>query len=143
MRVSVPIKERLLARRSIENRGYTTFCWIWQGAKQGTGYGTIRAEITQKQIGVHVAAAEIWLPNYTSLLDVLHKCDIRTCFNPEHLFQGTQSDNIKDCVAKGRHTETRKTHCKYGHELIGDNIKIYKGRRKCLKCQKAYNAFYN
>lgn len=36
-------------------------------------------------------------------LYVLHRCDNPLCINAEHLFAGTQSDNIRDCVAKGRH----------------------------------------
>jgi hypothetical protein len=36
-------------------------------------------------------------------LQVLHKCDVRLCANPDHLFLGTNQDNVNDKVAKGRH----------------------------------------
>jgi hypothetical protein len=35
-------------------------------------------------------------------INVLHKCDVPTCFNPEHLFLGTQAINMQDASAKGR-----------------------------------------
>ena len=43
-----------------------------------------------------------------SKINVLHKCDVRNCVNPKHLFEGTQSDNIHDAQIKGRHVNPPK-----------------------------------
>jgi hypothetical protein len=95
------LKKKLLARRSIEDRGYITPCWIWTGAKTDRGYGNILRYY--KSYRVHRLAAKLWLANFIESLKVLHKCDIPLCFNPDHLFQGTQKDNVYDSISKGRH----------------------------------------
>lgn len=96
-----PLKTLLLERRSIEDRGYTSPCWIWLGAKTDTGYGQLRKHDTLWRI--HKLAARLWIPGYVHTLKTLHKCDIRLCFNPEHLFQGTQKENVEDAIRKGKH----------------------------------------
>jgi hypothetical protein len=40
-------------------------------------------------------------------LQACHKCDVRACVNPDHIFIGTQSDNLRDMVAKGRDNPRR------------------------------------
>jgi hypothetical protein len=68
---------------------------------------------------------------------VLHKCDHPLCIEITHLRLGTQRDNIHDMMRKGRHRNqnTGKTHCKRGHPLKGDNVRIKKdGRRNCRAC---------
>lgn len=71
---------------------------------------------------------------------ILHKCDQPRCINPDHLWAGTLKDNIRDAVKKKRHSESRKTHCKRGHILGGDNLqlprrkdgRVYRSCRTCI-----------
>jgi len=65
-----------------------------------SGYGTLKFH--QKSIKAHRAVyAEFVGPIPEGLL-VLHKCDVRKCVNPDHLFVGTNDDNMKDMAAKKR-----------------------------------------
>lgn len=77
-----------------------TGCWEWQFTKSGTGYGVI--ELRKKLLGVHVVSYMLWRGENPQGLFVLHRCDNRVCCNPDHLFLGTNQDNIDDKVSKGR-----------------------------------------
>jgi hypothetical protein len=96
---------RILSRRNITNMGYTTPCWLYGGSINPNGYGQIRigsSRIYSELRLVHVISAILWLPDYNPRLWTLHKCDIRSCFNPEHLFQGDNRLNMIDMWNKGR-----------------------------------------
>lgn len=76
-------------------------CWIWTGARYPAGYGAFGPKGT----GAMGAHRYSWMLAHGEIpdgLSVLHKCDVRCCVNPAHLFLGTQKDNIADMVAKGR-----------------------------------------
>ncbi len=75
-------------------------CWRWTGPHDKDGYGTLREK--EKTIRVHRKSYE---ENVGPLSDselVCHSCDIRDCLNPGHLWKGSNADNIKDMVSKGR-----------------------------------------
>lgn len=73
----------------------TNTCWLWQGSKIHNGYG--RFSINSKAKLAHRVSAFLFLNfDLDSSLYICHKCDVKTCVNPEHLFIGTAKDNKKN-----------------------------------------------
>ena len=94
---SIPLEERFWAKVAI--RGPKD-CWLWLGATYTDGYGQVR--IKRHNVRVHRVS---WMLAGGSIPDnmlVLHKCDTPKCVNPSHLFLGTQQDNARDMIQKGR-----------------------------------------
>lgn len=113
-----------------------TRCWTWTASKTSDGYGTFNAN--RVRILAHRFS---WILKYGLIRDrlfVLHRCDNPPCVNPDHLFAGTQADNIRDCYAKGRRI---KDACIHGHPYNDRNTKwaIHYGvpRRFCRVCRNA------
>lgn len=86
-----PLKDRLLARRHI----LTTGCWIWTGAVDRYGYGKVKFQ--GQLLKVHRASMHVFKGmRLDAPCLVCHSCDVPACFNPDHLREGTYTDNIRD-----------------------------------------------
>jgi hypothetical protein len=84
----------------------TKLCWEWKASKDRYGYG--RFKIGNKTIGSHIITYKLY-NNISNLQDlhILHTCDNRSCVNPNHLFTGTNLDNIADRQSKGREAHNK------------------------------------
>ena len=133
---SIPVEQRFLAKVHHEpNSG----CWLWGASLDGKGYGQFQMGTKNKQklVRAHRVSWELEREPIPDGLHVLHKCDIRPCVNPDHLFLGTQKDNLVDMAQKGRARNQNKhaTHCHRGHELSGDNVYYWQTTRQCRACK--------
>lgn len=104
----IEIKERLLRSIKVSDSG----CWEWQKSKR-VGYGILIVE--RKSKATHRLSYEVFKGSIPDGLLVCHKCDNRCCINPDHLFLGTHSDNMKDCSMKGRLKIPNTSRFKLGH----------------------------
>ena len=75
-------------------------CWLWTGARTTTGYGHMEVGYSYEK--AHRVSYELHRGRIPTGLSVLHRCDVRTCVRPDHLFLGSQGDNVRDAVRKGR-----------------------------------------
>ena len=130
------VKALLLKRRRITSSD----CWEYTGNRSPKGYGKIY--MAGKHLRVHRVSIMIWKPEeYKEYLNVLHKCNNTYCFNPKHLYSGTQVDNTKDTVKAKTHFNASKTHCPRGHEYTAENTYITPstGHRSCRICRDFNN----
>ena|SRR5271163_636089 len=99
-----------------------------------TGYGQMR--FLGETRSVHRVAALFYgiIQRIDSPFLVLHSCDNKICFEEKHLRAGTQRENIKECIEKGRFGSKKSKYCRRGHLLFGDNLGKYKKQRTCKIC---------
>ncbi len=80
----------------------TEGCWLWQGAKNIQGYGKLgRGKKQEGTIAAHRLSYELTFGPIPEGKYILHKCDNPGCVRPDHLFIGSQTDNLIDMTLKG------------------------------------------
>ena len=112
-------------------------CWLWSGATKNGRYGYVqfRGRIwAAHRVAWHLTHGEI-----PPGLVICHKCDVEQCCRPDHLFVGTQADNMRDMREKGRARNGtgragRETHCLHGHSMADPYVNP-RGIRICRTCR--------
>lgn len=134
-----PLPARLTEHRVVTDSG----CWEWKRARTSEGYGRVRWNGRVEKVH-RLTAHLVWGMELRSTAKVLHRCDNPPCFNPDHLYVGTQADNVKDMVSRGRwrNGNTPWAVCKRGHPMSDDNVKLIKGGRRCRTCARAISRAY-
>lgn len=82
----------------------TEECWLWTANTNPDGYGKVTLQVNgrSRTIAAHRMAWELLRGAIPKGLICCHSCDVRHCVNPAHIWLGTQKQNIRDMVSKGR-----------------------------------------
>lgn len=107
-------------------------CWDWPHGTFGAGrYGATKVDGVNR--GVHCVAYAREYGPIPEGMTIDHLCRNKRCFNPRHLEAVSRGENVLrgDGVTA---RNARKTECKRGHPLAGDNLFYKRGTRQCRAC---------
>jgi len=113
----------------------TENCWNWTGWLR-LGYGQFN--VGRRKFAAHRVAYELTVGPIPEGMQLDHLCRNTRCVNPAHLEPVTPVENTHRGTQPAA-DNARKTHCKNGHPLSGDNLQIvFNGRRRCRICHNTY-----
>lgn len=128
------MQEKVRDRIRIEDRGYTSPCWVSTRAANGKGYTKIGMDgVTWN---THRFAYVAFMGDIPEGLQIDHLCRVRACCNPEHL----EAVDCRTNLLRGETitaAQVARTHCPQGHEYSGSNLYIRPDRRgrMCRACR--------
>ena len=120
------IKMKTPEERFLKYVEKTDTCWIWIGCKSA-GYGAFR--VNRKNIRAHRFSYELYKGKIPSKLLVCHSCDNPICVNPSHLWLGTNLDNQKDCIKKGRRNSENNRSAKLSWNDVHKIRRLYADKK--------------
>lgn len=105
----------------------TDDCWLYNGSTGKDGYARFRYDGKYKV--VHRFIYETFYGPLKKEQLCCHKCDVRNCINPAHIFIGSSKDNLQDMVKKGRSLTGEKNHkCRIKEDDINKIIEMRKNK---------------
>jgi ribosomal protein S14 len=106
-------------------------CLVWTGHVRPDGYA--RVALNGRMEPAHRAVYEALVGPIPSGLHLDHLCRVPHCVRPSHLEPVTQAENNR----RAAEARVPKSICVNGHELVGDNVRVTSGKRRCVICTRA------
>lgn len=134
------VKRRILSKTIKTESG----CWLYPGTKKNK-YGHAGISIHDQNLFVHRVAYEVFIGPIPDSLQVCHTCDVPNCVNPQHLFIGTQQNNVDDMWQKGRAVKPPKLIglCNHKAVLTKGQVKEIQQRVAAGAQQREVAAIFN
>lgn len=114
-------------------------CHLWLGRINSDGYGTWGSDLAHRVVFRHYNG------DIPKGMVIRHNCDNPPCVNPAHLLLGTQKENVRDCISRGRRSENRglnKHHRKLSVEDVPDITSLYGEGNSYSSIARKYGVSY-
>ena len=113
-------EKEIIIKKFLKSVEKTDTCWIWTAGSRGYGYGAFK--FGNKTVDSHRVSYILFKGEIPSGIFVCHTCDNPKCVNPDHLWLGTHSDNMKDAYNKGRLNIPTTSRFKKGHKAVNRKL---------------------
>jgi len=134
----LPTRDRFMRFVSVDQRG----CWLWTGRIGTGGYGYFGQKVdgVRKTRRAHRVSYELFVGPIPEGQQVDHLCHVRACVNPDHLEAVRPvTNNLRSTSPSA--ANARRTECRRGHPLSGDNLQVIRtngrAKRRCKACARA------